>query len=119
MTNALSADVEVSVKVLASAEEATTYDPSVGPELKSTVNTSPIATPWFAKVTVIIVPAEPLPKMWPYAIENCGLAFASVAGLLAYMLRNSFDKINVEFSPLVLGSAIDGIYYVMTKVFLE
>ena len=38
-----------------------------------------------------------------------------VAGLLAYMLRNSFDKINVEFSTLVLGSEIDGIYYVMTN----
>ena len=37
-----------------------------------------------------------------------------VAGLLAYMLRNSLDRVNVEFSPLVLGSAIDGIYYIMT-----
>ena len=39
-----------------------------------------------------------------------------IAGLLSYMLRNAFvnDKIKVEFSPLVLGDNIDGIYYIMT-----
>ncbi len=39
-----------------------------------------------------------------------------IAGLLSYMLRNAFvnDKVKVEFSPLVLGDSIDGIYYIMT-----
>tara|TARA_Y100000114_G_scaffold87102_1_gene80539 strand:- start:144 stop:707 length:564 start_codon:yes stop_codon:yes gene_type:complete len=37
-----------------------------------------------------------------------------IAGLLFYMLRNAITDVKFEFSPLVIGSKIDNIYYIMT-----
>jgi len=37
-----------------------------------------------------------------------------IAGLLSYMLRNAITGVKIEFSPLVIGSKIDNIYYIMT-----
>ena len=36
-----------------------------------------------------------------------------IAGLLSYMLRNAITGVKIEFSPLVIGSKIDNIYYIM------